>query len=107
MATPAGGRPSRALDPVLRFIALVLALACIYWAQAVLMPVAMAVLITFLLTPPVLLLQRWRVPRVPSVIVVVLLALAVVVGVGTVLVMQVMSLGEELPLYGDNIREKI
>jgi predicted PurR-regulated permease PerM len=85
----------------------VLALACIYWAQAVLIPVAMALLITFLLTPPVSALQRRGVPRVVAVVAVVVLALAVVAGVGTVLTLQVMSLGEELPRYRDNIREKI
>src|SRR5919108_1084894 len=107
MATPAGGRTTGALEPVLRFFAAVLVLACIYWAQAVLIPVAMAVLITFLLTPPVVLLQRWGRSRILSVIVVVILALGVVGGVGTVLVMQVMSLGEELPQYRHNIRQKI
>jgi predicted PurR-regulated permease PerM len=85
----------------------VLALACIYWAQAVLIPVALAVLITFLLTPPVAALQRRGVPRVVAVVSVFVLALAVVGGVGTVLTIQVMSLGEELPLYRNNIREKI
>jgi predicted PurR-regulated permease PerM/methylmalonyl-CoA mutase cobalamin-binding subunit len=117
MATPAGrpaptqrsgDRPAPgALNPVLRLIGFVLVLACIYWAQAVLIPVAMAVLITFLLTPPVAALQRRGAPRVVAVLGVVLLALAVVAGVGTVLVLQVMSLGEELPSYRDNIREKI
>ena len=85
----------------------VLVLACIYWAQGVLIPIAMAVLITFMLTPPVAALQRHGVPRVVAVLGVVVLALAVVAGVGTVLGMQVMSLGEELPRYRDNIREKI
>ena len=44
MATPAGGRASGALDPFLRFVAALLVLACIYWAQAVLIPVAMDML---------------------------------------------------------------
>ena len=118
MATPAGRppAPSRssgdgptpgALNPVLRLMGFVLVLACIYWAQAVLIPLALAVLITFLLTPPVALLQRRGVPRVVAVLSVFVLALAVVAGVGTVLTMEVMNLGEELPRYRDNIREKI
>ena len=107
MAIPAGGRASGALDPLLRFVAAALVLVSIYWAQAVLIPVALAVLITFLLTPPVSWLERRRVPRVVSVVTVVMLALALVAGLGTVLVLQVMSLGEELPSYRDNIREKI
>ena len=92
---------------MLKLIGFVLVLACIYWAQAVLIPIALAVLITFLLTPPVAALQRHGVPRIVAVAAVVVLALAVVAGVGTVLTMQVMSLGEELPYYRDNIREKI
>jgi predicted PurR-regulated permease PerM len=95
------------LSPLLRFVAVVIVLGCIYWAQAVLIPIALAVLITFLLTPPVAALQRRRVPRVVAVVGVVLLALAVVGGVGTVLVLQVMSLGEDVPQYRDNIRKKI
>src|SRR5262245_24731123 len=105
---PEGDGPSSgALDPLLRFVAVVLAAACIYWAQAVLVPIALAVLITFLLSPPVTALQRRGAPRVVAVLAVMLLALAVVAGVGTVLTVQVMSLGEELPRYRDNIREKI
>src|ERR1051326_4805622 len=107
MAIPAGGRASGALDPVLRFVAVALVLASIYWAQAILIPVALAVLITFLLTPPVSSLERRRLPRPVAVVMVMMLALALVAGLGTVLALQVMSLGEELPRYRDNIREKI
>jgi predicted PurR-regulated permease PerM len=87
--------------------ALVLMVACLYWAREVLVPVAMAVLLTFLLAPVVTALERWRVPRVPAVVLVVILAVGAVAGVGTVLVTQVVSLGAELPLYKDNIKQKI
>ena len=108
MVTPAGRAPAPgALNPVLRFGGFILVLACIYWAQAVLIPLALAVLITFLLTPPVAALQRRGVPRVVAVLGVVVLALAVVGGLGAVLAMQVMHLAEELPYYRENIREKI
>src|SRR5262249_48968975 len=66
-----------------------------------------AVLLTFLLAPLVTLLERWRLPRVPAVVLVMVLALGVVGGIGTVLVRQGGSLGGELPLYEDNIRQKI
>ena len=52
-------------------------------------------------------LERRRLPRVPAVVLVVVLALGVLGGVGMVLVTQVMSLGGELPSYKDNIKEKI
>jgi predicted PurR-regulated permease PerM len=86
---------------------LVLMVGCLYWAREVLVPVALAVLLTFLLAPVVTALERWRLPRVGAVVVVVVLALAAVGGIGMVLVTQVVSLGGELPFYKDNIKEKI
>jgi predicted PurR-regulated permease PerM len=50
----------------------VLVVAVLYWAQAVLVPVCLSILLTFVLTPPVLWLQR-RIGRVAAVIVVVTL----------------------------------
>ncbi|HET7341983.1 MAG TPA: AI-2E family transporter [Methylomirabilota bacterium] len=96
-----------ALNPLLRFVGFVLVLASIYWAQAILIPVALAVLITFLLSPPVAALQRRRVPRAVAVVLVVVLALGLVAGIGTVLARQVMGLAEELPHYQGNIRDKM
>jgi predicted PurR-regulated permease PerM len=54
------------------FAGCVLVVAVLYWAQAVLVPVSLAVLITFVLTPPVLWLQR-RIGRVPAILLVVAL----------------------------------
>lgn len=93
--------------PLLRLAGFVLVVACLYWAHAVFMPLALAILLTFLLSPPVSILQRRGMPRAPAVIVVMLLALAVVGGVGYVLLTQAVSLGEELPKYESNIKTKI
>jgi predicted PurR-regulated permease PerM len=95
------------LVPLLRLAGFLLVIACLYWTQAVLMPLALAILVTFLLSPLVSWLQRRRVPRVAAVLGVVLLALAAVAGVGFVLASQVLALGEELPKYESNIRQKI
>jgi len=43
----------------------------LYWTRVVLMPVAVAVLLTFLLDPVVSRLQRLRLPKTPAVILVV------------------------------------
>jgi predicted PurR-regulated permease PerM/methylmalonyl-CoA mutase cobalamin-binding subunit len=118
MTTPSGrpsgfsrGRsdPSSSLAPTRLVIiaGLVLMIGCLHWAREVLVPVALAVLLTFMLAPVVTALERWRVPRVPAVVLVVLLSLGVLGGVGTLLVTQVVSLGAELPRYKDNIKEKI
>ena len=48
-----------ALKGWLSFAGIVLVVAVLYWAQAVFIPIAIAILLTFVLTPPVWWLQRW------------------------------------------------
>ena len=54
-----------------------LAIACLYWARPVLIPVAVAILLTFMLGPAVGWLQRRGLPRTPAVLMVVGLAAVV------------------------------
>ena len=54
----------KSVKPWVTFAGGVLVVAVLYWAQAVLVPFALAILLTFVLTPPVTWLQRW-VGRVP------------------------------------------
>ncbi len=58
---------SKTVKPWVTFAGCVLVVVVLYWAQAVLVPFAVAILLTFVLTPPVTWLQRWigRVPAVP------------------------------------------
>jgi predicted PurR-regulated permease PerM len=56
------------IAPWIRFGGFVLVIAVLYWAQAVLVPVALALLITFVLSPPVTFLQR-RIGRVLAVLI--------------------------------------
>lgn len=79
----------------------------LYWAQAVLIPVALAIFITFLLSPLVTLLQRWRLPRVVAVVLTVSMAALLLSGVGYIVVRQVNHLLAELPRHTDNIRAKV
>src|SRR5437763_14301154 len=87
----------------------VIVIAGLYWAQAIFIPVALAVFLTFLLAPVVNTLQHWWLGRTPAVIVTVLLATAVVFGIGWVVSYQVSGLVESLkqPKYADNIRDKL
>ena len=84
----------------------VLVVAVLYWAQAVLVPFALAILLTFVLTPPVTWLQRW-VGRVPAVLLVVTLVFAALGLAGWGLTWQMDHLVEDLPGYRANIRTKI
>ena len=84
-----------------------LVVAGLYWLQAVLIPLALAVLLTFLLSPVVSTLQRRGLGRVPSVLVTVLLALSILGGIGWTLTRQVVTLADDLPRYSLNIRHRI
>ena len=58
---------SNGLKPWVTFAGCVLVVVVLYWAQAVLVPIALAILLTFVLTPPVTWLQRW-IGRIPAVL---------------------------------------
>ncbi len=85
----------------------VVVVVCLYWAQTILIPVAMAVFLAFLLSPLVSGLQRRGLRRVPAVILVVVLAALMLGGVGWVVTHQVLGLVESLPTYTDNLKGKI
>ena len=71
------------------------------------MPIALAVLMSFLLAPPVQLLQGWRVPRGIAVIVVVVVAFAAIFSLGGLMVAEVNQLASDLPRYQSTLSEKI
>jgi predicted PurR-regulated permease PerM len=79
----------------------------LYWLKAVLIPLALAVLLTFLLSPVVGALQRRGLGRVPSVLVTVLLALSILGGIGWTLTRQLATPADELPRYSLNVHQRI
>lgn len=87
--------------------ATVLVIVAFYWAQAVLIPFALAILLTFLLSPIVTRLQQARLGRVPSVTIVIALTFALLAMIAWATVSQVTSLAQQLPEYRQNIRQKI
>lgn len=85
----------------------VLVIAIFYWAQEVLVPIAIAVLLTFVLSPIVSALERLNLGRIVSVTISVLLAFTILLGVGWLAARQIARLANELPLYRRNIQTKI
>ena len=67
---PVRSSPLRQYHPLIILGGIVLATASIYWAQKILIPLALAVLLAFVLNPVVAFVQRRGLPRVPSVILV-------------------------------------
>src|SRR5688572_962985 len=81
--------------------------AALYFAQDVLIPLALAILFGFLLTPFVARLQRMGLSRIPAVIIVVSLATAVIVALAWATTVQVVNLADRLPEYRGEIEEKV
>jgi predicted PurR-regulated permease PerM len=85
----------------------VIIVAAMYFAREVLIPVALAGILSFMLAPLVRLLQKIRLPRLISVLIVVGLAFAAIFALGKTLVTQVERLAQDLPTYQSTIEKKI
>ncbi|MGB8741823.1 MAG: AI-2E family transporter, partial [Xanthobacteraceae bacterium] len=85
----------------------VVVVAALYFGREVLVPIALAILLSFILSPFVRLLQRWYLPRVIAVTVVGLVAFSGIFGLGTLMVSQVNGLARDLPRYQTTLGEKI
>ncbi len=81
--------------------------AALYFGREVLLPITLAVLLSFLLSPLVELLRWAWLGRVPSVILAVLLALGVILGLGSAIGTQVAQLAQDVPRYQSTIETKI
>jgi predicted PurR-regulated permease PerM len=85
----------------------VLIIASLYWAQALLIPIALSIMLTFLLSPVAGALERVGLKRLPSVLLIVVLTFSLLATIGWVVSIEFTSLGNELPKYTGNIRQKI
>src|SRR6201995_3074974 len=81
--------------------------AVLYMGREVFVPVALAVLLSFVLAPPVNLLQSVRVARAIAVIGTVLLAFAIIFALGSLIATQLNRLAGDLPRYQTTIESKI
>jgi len=79
----------------------------LYFARDVLVPIVLAVLMSFVLAPLVALLQRLRCPRIAAVLLVVLAAFSVLFALGGLMASQVNQLAGDLPAYQSTLHDKI
>ena len=84
-----------------------LVVAALYFGQDVLIPITLAVMLSFVLSPVVALLQRLRLWRAPAVIVAVLAALGLLGAVGTLIGSQAAALTDNAPQYARTIETKV
>ena len=79
----------------------------LYVGREIFIPIVIAILVSFVLSPPILLLRRWGLGRIISVLTVVFAALVIAFSVSAVLTRQVSELASDLPLYQATINAKL
>lgn len=97
----------RRLARFITFASFVLVIAVLRMAADVLIPLALATLLAFLLSPLVVWFTRHRVPKILAIAATVTVFFAVLGGLGWIVVTQAVNLAERLPDYEQNIRVKI
>ena len=100
---PATSREARAIW----LLATLGMIAALYFAKTVFVPLAVAVLLTFVLAPPFRLLRGWGLPRAAAAPIVVALAFIFILAIGSILGQQLTQLAERLPQYEFTTTQKI
>jgi len=98
---------SKDLYHLLVVVVTVAAIATLYFARIVLIPFALALLFTFILTPVVKLLERAHFGRIPSALLVVILAVGAFCALGWTVTKQFGDVVNQLPSYKSNIKAKL
>jgi predicted PurR-regulated permease PerM len=89
------------------FLALAVTVLILYFARELLIPLAFALTLSFLLAPAVSRLESRRVPRVLAVAITGILAFTIICGVGYVVARQLLNVARSLPDYRLNIQKKL
>ena len=84
-----------------------LVVACLYFARAVFIPIALAVLLAFLLEPLAKFLERGHLNRTAAALAAVFLAVALICGLSYFVVGQFGDFAKELPKYEQTIHGKL
>src|SRR4051812_39126 len=83
------------------------AIAALYFGRDILIPLAFACTLSFLLTAPVSGLQQVGLGRLTAVALVMMLALSAAAGAGWIVGTQLLDIAKDLPLYRSNIHNKL
>jgi predicted PurR-regulated permease PerM len=81
--------------------------SALYFGRPILVPLALAILIAFALSPLLRLLRKLHLGRVLSVLLSVLFAIVVIAGIGTFIGSQAAKIAAQLPLYQTNLLKKV
>jgi len=103
----ATSEPSGKLSGMLTLASIAVVTAALYLAKGVLVPLTLAVLLSFLLSPFCDRFERWRLGRIPAVLTTALLAFTAIGAVAWMAVVQMTNLAPKMPEYQNNIEAKL
>ena len=106
-STRPGETPRTSLFTQEPVLLLALVLITLYYGRSILIPLALALTLNFLLGPLVARLERMRIPRVPATLVVMAAATTLLAGIVALVVGQLLTVVNELPDHSENIRAKL
>jgi predicted PurR-regulated permease PerM len=86
---------------------LVLAIAALYFAREILIPLAFALTLTLILSPPVNWLAKLRIRRVPAVLIVMLVSVGLTGALAWTMGSQLIDVANELPNYRENVTDRM
>lgn len=102
MATVASKFPS-----MIKYAAMIVIAVGLYVARDICIPVALAALLCFLLSPVVSRLQKWHIHRIPAVIIVMLVFCTTLLVGGWLIVGQLVQMVDRLPQFQETVHEKM
>ena len=85
----------------------VVVIAALYFGRDVFIPIVIAALLSFVLAPVVDFLRRFRLGRVLSVMITVIVALGIILGLASIIGTQMADLATDLPRYQATVAEKV
>ena len=105
-------RPTRGISSIqgstlATILVVVVTVGALYFGREVLVPIALALLLSFVLAPLVRRLQSWHFPRIAAVSIVGIFAFSTIFGLGAFMVSQVSQLANDLPRYQSTLTDKI
>ena len=82
-------------------------ISALYFAREILVPIALAVLLSFVLAPLVRFLQRLKLPRSVAILGAVTIAMTIALSLATMVMIEVNQLANDLPRYQTTLSEKM
>ncbi|MBV8704639.1 MAG: AI-2E family transporter, partial [Acetobacteraceae bacterium] len=102
---PSAGTPN--VVTLTKIVVLVVIIAGLYFGSEVLIPITLAVLLSFVLSPLMNLLRRIWLPRVVAALLAVLIAICIILALGGIIGTQIAGLAEQVPQYQTTIENKV